>query len=551
MSGGENEPEWWAKSARESRSRPLAALAVMFLAMAGVGGYFMFGRNAPVALATSPDAGGLSAVEDPASLLPIAMRRPTPQTDEIFTSKILRFTIALDEAAKRGAADGDGGAASTELAAAEEALRGAEVHGALGPRASSALEELMTTAKAAARAAPADEASVTAFETATARLDNALVVGGFPYFVDASVIVDEEQGKRLLLLYEFSILSTSLHASGEARVRSVRLRRLDRLNWSHTLLGFVNPHRSYAVVLLDQIDEQLVTNVVPALAPEAAMPLLANEAQREGGPGPTGPEAIAISLRAGKNVRVEVDELLGTDVAAGRELGEAVRARRTLFEKWNERLRARGTLKSPARLELDVDALEKEVAGAIPKTDLDELRRLQKRLDGPDVRKAYATLRDVFIASVERHEVQHRLDHMRAIPTPKPIDALVPPGQGSGADNVRDHVKSELSAYLAQIAREEPLTKTTFTMLLRFLADPRVRGGVESYAALIATEELAAELDIKGVAPLLRDRKLDDARIEIAHRELTSVPAPALREAARKVWGRLFAGDLAPLTKLP
>ncbi len=285
----EDDPEWWAKSARDTRSRPLVALATMFLAMAGIGGYFMFGRNAPAALATSPDASAPSAASDPASLLPIAMRRPTPQADEIFTSKILRFTIALDQAAKRGAPDGDAGSDSVELVAAEEALRGADVHGALGPRASTALEEMLTTAKTAARAATADEASVTAFEIATAKLDNALVVGGFPYFVDASVMVDEEHGKRLILLYEFSILATTLHASGDARVRSVRLRRLDRLNWSHTLLGFVNPHRSYAVVLLDQIDEQLVTNVIPALAPEAPMPLLANEVPSEGGAGPSGP----------------------------------------------------------------------------------------------------------------------------------------------------------------------------------------------------------------------------------------------------------------------
>jgi hypothetical protein len=78
-----------------------------------------------------------------------------------------------------------------------------------------------------------------------------------------------------------------------------------------------------------------------------------------------------------------------------------------------------------------------------------------------------------------------------------------------------------------------------------------VRGGAESYAALIATEQLAAELGIKGVTPLLHDRKLDDARIDLAHRELTNVPAPKLRDAARKVWTRLFGSPLAPLDRVP
>ena len=31
---------------------------------------------------------------------------------------------------------------------------------------------------------------------------------------------------------------------------------------------------------------------------------------------------------------------------------------------------------------------------------------------------------------------------------------------------------------------------------------------------------------------------IDDARVELAHRELTNVPAPKLRDAARKVWSR-------------
>ena len=70
-------------------------------------------------------------------------------------------------------------------------------------------------------------------------------------------------------------------------------------------------------------------------------------------------------------------------------------------------------------------------------------------------------------------------------------------------------------------------------------------------AALIAVEQLAEELGIKGVAPLVHDRQLDDARIDVAHRELTNVPAPKLRDAARKVWSRLFGAPFAPLERLP
>jgi hypothetical protein len=550
---GEDEPEWWGAAGREKRNTPLVILGIVLLASGGFGAWLMFGRSPPVAQATAPDASAPSAVEDPATLVPITLRPATKAADDIFTSRILRFTIALDQAAKRGATDG--GEEALELTRAEDALRDDDVRGALGPRASTALQEVVAAAKVAAHAAPEDEASATAFEIATARLDNALIASGMPYFIDASVIVDPARAKRLVLLYEFSIVSTDLHASGAARVRAVHLRRLDRLNWTHTLLGFVNPHRVYAVVLLDQIDEQLVTNVLPALANDAAMPLMASEAvgdpsQAQGGPAPAPRESLAIAMRAGKNVRAEIDELLGLDHAAGRELGEAIRARRALFDKWNERLKARGSLKSPSKLYVDVDALELEVGAAIPRAEIEELRRIQKRFARPDVLRAYTMVRDAFVASVERHEVEHRLDQITPIPTPKALDAVIPPGGGRAGENARDHVRNELSAYLSQVARDEPLTKTTFTMLLRFLADPRVRGGAESYAALIATEELAGELGIQGVAPLLHDRQLDDARIDVAHRELTAVPAPKLRAAARKVWARLFGRELPELHDL-
>ena len=548
----EGEAEWWAKSAREKRSTPLAVVSVLFLVAGGGGAYAMFGRTAAHGDRTdaTAEAGAPSVIVDPVTLLPIALHKPTPMGDEIFSTRMLRFTIALDQASKEPL--DAGGPRSVELAGAEAALREAEVPAALGPGAATALREVLTTAKAAARAAPEDDSSVTAFEIATARLDDALIASGLPYFVDASVIVDESRSTRLVLLYEFAIASSDLHASGEARVRAVQLRRLDRLNWSHTLLGFVNPHRPYAVVLLDQIDEQLVNNVLPALAPDAAMPLMASDAEGDSAPVVSPPQAVAISVRAGKNVRAEVDELLGQGAAAARELGDAVRARRALFEKWNQRLRARGvSVKYPSKLELDVGAIEREMSSSMPRGELEDLRSIQKRIDRPDVSQAYAVLRDAFVASVERHEVQHRLDQIHPITTPKAVDALVSPGGGRAGENLRDHIKNELSAYLAQLARDEPLARTTFTMLLRFLADPRVRGSAESYAALIATEELASELGIAGASPLLHDRLIDDARVDLAHRELTTVPAPKLRDAARKVWSRLYGADLAPLTRLP
>ena len=94
-------------------------------------------------------------------------------------------------------------------------------------------------------------------------------------------------------------------------------------------------------------------------------------------------------------------------------------------------------------------------------------------------------------------------------------------------------------------------TRTALTMLVRFVADPRVRGSAESYAALIALEELCIELGIKDVSPIVHDRQLDEGRIEHAHEQLTALPPDQLRTGAKKVWARLYGRELAPLVALP
>jgi hypothetical protein len=111
----------------------------------------------------------------------------------------------------------------------------------------------------------------------------------------------------------------------------------------------------------------------------------------------------------------------------------------------------------------------------------------------------------------------------------------------------RDHVRAELSTYLAQIARDDWLPQTTLALLLDFLVDPAARGTAESYAALIACEELALDLVIDDVAPIVQPHGLDASRVGRLHRSLTELPPDALRGAARRVWSRLFEASLAPL----
>jgi hypothetical protein len=275
------------------------------------------------------------------------------------------------------------------------------------------------------------------------------------------------------------------------------------------------------------------------------MPLLAPE---QGAP-PADTDPIA--ARAGSDVRAESFALPALDANAARELGDALLARRALFVRWNERAKVLGLRVSlPTRLGFDVPALEHALGGALPASEVADLKRIQERLDRADVKRAYEVLRDGFAESIERHEVQHRLDRMQGLAMPHAIDALVPPGQGPAGEKLRDHIRAELSAYVSQIARDDGTPKTTFTLLLRFLVDPRMRGTPEWYAALVATEELARELAIADVVPIRVGGHLDDVRIDHAHHALSSVPPDALRSAARRVWTSLFAADLPPLSPL-
>jgi hypothetical protein len=527
--------EWWERPARRSRA-PLVVISTVIALSCGGGAAWYFLRGDQKANATPDAATAPVAVDDPKTLEPMTLGATKPVLDEVFGSKIMSFAIALDKHLTAGEAD---------LARAESALAADDVRDALGADAAKALGDVLGAAKKASEASAEDEPSVKELEIATARFDNAIVRERLPYFLDTSVIVDAARGRRLVLLYEFSIARTDLYTSRDRIVRSVRLRRLDRLNWTHTLLGFVNPYRIQAVVLLDQIDEQLVNHVLPALAADAPLPLLAPE--QGAAPADTDP----IAARAAKDARAEVAALPDLDAQAATELGDALHARRALFVKWSARAKTLGLRVSlPPRLALDMAMVEREVGTAFPRAEVDELKQIQTRLDRAEVKHAYEILRDGFADSIERHEVQHRLDAMTPIPFPPQIDALVPPGQGIAGDRLRDRMRAELSAYVSQIARDERTPRTTFTLLARFLVDPRMRGTAESYAALIAMEELARDLGVSGVSPILQHGHLDDARIDLAHKSITAVPPEALRESARRVWKRLFAVDLAPVSRL-
>lgn len=240
-----------------------------FLAFAAIGSAAVFGSKAldSTSSATREQTPGASADAAPAPLDPtasktIGLRGRTPAGDDVFGKRRTDFTVALDRGQE------------------ESALLAPDVAASIGEKPATALAAVVSAAKSASNPFSDAEKVATELEIAVARLDESLLAAGLPYFVDSSVRTTPAN-KRLVLLYGFSIVATSTLASADASVRTVRLRRLDQLNWRHRLLGLVREHRAQAVVLLDQLDRELVELLLPSLAPNAPMTLSTDDAPED------------------------------------------------------------------------------------------------------------------------------------------------------------------------------------------------------------------------------------------------------------------------------
>ncbi len=413
------------------------------------------------------------------------------------------------------------------------------MRGALGPGAAHALEDVLA---AAARSADPRSPPGDALAQAVSALDDELAAAGIGYFADGDVVTEIDSGRRYVLVYTFRVAWVSVFGAGPATVRALQLRRLDRLSWSHTLLGFTRPTLRSAAVLLDQLEEQVVTLIAPALAPGAPVPLFDPEAPHDA-------SRAAVERRAGELVRAEYGALPGLDVDAAVRLGKLLGKRRALFASWEPLLAARGlTLAAPGKLRLP-PGLRASLAGVVPPDDLTELTWIDTALDDQTRADAFVALREALASSIERHEVQHRLDALGPPqPMPRALEALVGPLDAGGDDRSgAASAQAELSAYLAELARDARTPRVGLSLVARFLFDRRMHGAPESYAALVIVEGLADGLGVRVGTPLLTAGTIDRRAVAVVWEALVALPPERLREAARQLWERLFAAPLPEL----
>lgn len=490
--------------------------------------------------------GGKPAIQSPAVAQALGEDLPT-------------YLIAVDQwnrARREGVLASKLARLEADVDAARAKILAPPVSAALGEGATKRLEQLLDAARYAGRGeapprAPGDGTPASRARSAsepmmeaTGAFDDELAAAGLGYFVDGDVITDLRTGHRLVIIYAFTVESVTLFTSGGATIRALDLRRLDHLNWSQSLLGFTRPHLREALVLLDQVDEQLVTYVLPGLGKGARIELFdpddtsVSPALRD-----------AVEIRAGELVRAEYGGAPGLDGDRAERLGRLLTRRRELFESFEKRVSARGlTLRTPRLLRLDKD-YDAALAGAVPQGELDELRRLDDEVGEKPFLDTYARLRDVLVDSVERHEAQHRLDYGRPdpLPMPRPLEALVGPAGEGESNRFAGQTRAELSAYLGELSRDERTTKVNLTMVSRFLFKKQMQGMAESYSAVVIFEGLAEELGIPRGAGLVTRGNIQRDRAADTYLALTALAPDAVRAAAGRLWAKLFEGPLPEL----
>lgn len=428
----------------------------------------------------------------PAEPQPAAPAEPrrTTELDRLFGDGLPRWVVALNNqprADPRSLREAAAGALPAEVAGAFDAV---------------------LAAAGAARQAPEPELDAAAdrLTDAVAELDRQLAAAHLGYVVDATVVSTGDS--HSVLLFSFAVDRLRRYASGNQRYRSLWVTRIDQLAYRYTLVGLAAQRRD-VLILTAQIDEWLVRAVLPALADPASW--------RESH------EAASAELAAAVAAALE-RELAAVAGAGLAELSGALDARDALFDDVAERLGQRGvTVERPATLVLAADwraAIETGLTAA----ERERLAAIETRLAALEVSLAYARVRELAIAAVEHHEIQHQID--------APGDVAA----GSAVDRV---AARERSAYLAQIARHPASAHLSLVKLAGFALSART----PPVERVTATEIIGALARHLGLAA---DTDSSEA-ISVATTALLARDGPELSTAAAAVWKQRLGKPLAPL----
>jgi hypothetical protein len=464
---------------------------------------------------------------------------------DTLTEAVPSYIIALDrvQRLKDGTDKNAGAYWVKELSASRQKILSEATKQALGERGFACLQRVLGAAEEVTRAEPDDaSAGVELFMESVGALNDELAAQGVGYFVDSDVITSSSG--RFAVLYSFAVENVDLFSIEGNIIRALTLRRIDNLNLSQSLLGFTRPQLRDALLLRAQVDELLVSYVLPGLAPGALVSLVDEETEAMA---PTWQEPA--ERRAAQLIHEEYGNKLPANAT---QIGELLNRRRLLFLKWNQALSSHGMHLSPPDTLVGQGHYEEELEGFVPKAELAEFLKIQEQLASSEAAQALAAARSLLALSVARHEVQHRADFSRATPRRTPISLIEFVGmeisEGGVENKFATQTKDELSAYLGELARDEATTRVNLTLLSRFLFNRDLWGGAESYVALVIFQELGGELGLI-VPTLLESGGIQREKVSSLYLQLTDKKSQELQAAAARVWERQFGEPLPEMKR--
>jgi hypothetical protein len=424
------------------------------------------------------------------------------------------------------------------LSEARGAAEGRSAKRARGGAAATALGKLLDSTAALGRASIGKyEPARDAFFAAAASFDDRLAEAKLPYFVDADLL--PRPGLPAPLLFSFYIERDKLVEAGKQRVRVVDVWRLDRLNVWQNLLGYTRARTPAALVLFDQLETELVRSALPAIPP-GEYAAIVDDSTRILRPDWVKP----IEAHAGEVIRRHYALLPPAERADAERIGKLLARRRALIEKWQPELRGQGLeLHVPDRL-IPEAHYSRDLDLRVPRDELREWDAIHEALLEPENLRAFVRLRDHYVASVERHEVQHRLDYARGLVPVPPVlvkmlgvDNPLAAPEGSLPARARD----ELSAYLAELAASPDSPLLQLMLLSRFVLDVDLARANPPYfyAAFAAYQGIGEELGLEVDALLSHGGPFRERFVPLVFAVVDKSPQ-AIRAAAARCYEKQF-----------
>ncbi|MDX2088920.1 MAG: hypothetical protein SFX73_13770 [Kofleriaceae bacterium] len=369
-----------------------------------------------------------------------------------------------------------------------------------------------------------------------------LAAAGIGLFLEGDVMV-RGSGAAHALIYAYKVEEVVILDAGGQPRRVLSLRRLDRLNMSHTLLGMQSSELGDPVLLLDQIDEHVASHVLPVLAPNAAYSLGDDDWMRG-----DGKELAAI---AGEAIRQELAAAFGGDAEAAHKIAALLQERGEIIEEWREIMERRGYRLARTDDLFLPETMTEDLEGAVPRFQRDRVDAIEAELAQLEAPRIASRCHELVAATIRRHEAQHGMDDDRSTPLAYPTvleellgDALDEDGE---PDRTVESGRAELSAYTSQLANDTLTPQMSLWNVARFAFNNRHWGSSESYAAVIIVEGLARHLKLPSDGPVIHGRRIDRARLAALIKPMATMPGEQLRAAARAVWRDLYSEDIVPI----